>query len=151
MRYSRYREGRRQVQKVGVNSRRRLLTHWSGLGRGCGRSQEKKHFLWKLCVLVNFDWKTLAVRLNFYISPGNTIWPMVDVSTPVHRLVTSLVSGKVTGQLADATGDCVLKADFHYAIWSQTGSKLDADLQRAKIWPIILHELQVYDQLRTCL
>jgi len=30
-----------------------------------------------------------------------------------------------------------VKAKFHYAIWSQTGSKLDADLQRAEIWPII--------------
>jgi len=30
-----------------------------------------------------------------------------------------------------------LKAKFHYAIWSQTGSKLVADLQRAEIWPII--------------
>jgi len=29
------------------------------------------------------------------------------------------------------------KAKFHYAIWSQTGSKLVADLQRAEIWPII--------------
>jgi len=32
---------------------------------------------------------------------------------------------------------CRLKAKFHYAIWSQTGSKLVADLQRAEIWPII--------------
>ena len=31
----------------------------------------------------------------------------------------------------------MLKAKFHYAIWSQTGSKLVADLQRAGIWPII--------------
>jgi len=30
-----------------------------------------------------------------------------------------------------------LKAIFHYAIWSQTGPKLVADLQRAGIWPII--------------
>jgi len=30
-----------------------------------------------------------------------------------------------------------VKAKFHYAIWSQTGSKLVADLQRAEIWPII--------------
>jgi len=30
-----------------------------------------------------------------------------------------------------------LKAKFHCAIWSQTGSKLVADLQRAGIWPII--------------
>jgi len=29
------------------------------------------------------------------------------------------------------------KAKFHYVIWSQTGSKLVADLQRAGIWPII--------------
>ena len=36
---------------------------------------------------------------------------------------------------------CAIKAKFHYAIWfeawSQTGSKLVADLQRAEIWPII--------------
>jgi len=31
----------------------------------------------------------------------------------------------------------VIKAKFHYAIWSQTGPKLVADLQRAAIWPII--------------
>jgi len=30
-----------------------------------------------------------------------------------------------------------LKAKFHYAILSQTGPKLVADLQRAGIWPII--------------
>ena len=30
-----------------------------------------------------------------------------------------------------------VKAKFHYAIWSQTSSKLVADLQRAGIWPII--------------
>jgi len=34
-----------------------------------------------------------------------------------------------------------VKAEFHYAIWSQTGPKsqtnLVADLQRAGIWPII--------------
>jgi len=30
-----------------------------------------------------------------------------------------------------------VKAKFHYAIWSQTGPKLVADLQRAEIWPII--------------
>ena len=30
-----------------------------------------------------------------------------------------------------------LQAKFHYAIWSQTGPKLVADLQRAGIWPII--------------
>jgi len=30
-----------------------------------------------------------------------------------------------------------VKAKFHYAIWSQTGSSLVADLQGAKIWPII--------------
>jgi len=31
----------------------------------------------------------------------------------------------------------VVKAKFHYAVWSQTGPKLVADLQRAEIWPII--------------
>jgi len=31
----------------------------------------------------------------------------------------------------------VVKVKFHYAIWSQTDSKLVADLQRAEIWPII--------------
>ena len=30
-----------------------------------------------------------------------------------------------------------IKAKFHYAIWSQTGPKLVADLQRAGIWRII--------------
>jgi len=30
-----------------------------------------------------------------------------------------------------------LKAKFHYAIWSQRGPKLVADLPRARIWPII--------------
>jgi len=30
-----------------------------------------------------------------------------------------------------------IKAIFHYAIWSQTGPKLAADLQRARIWHII--------------
>jgi len=35
-----------------------------------------------------------------------------------------------------ARSDAVM-AKFHYAIWSQTGSKLVADLQRAEIWPII--------------
>ena len=30
-----------------------------------------------------------------------------------------------------------VKATFHYAIWSQTGPKLVADLQQAEIWPII--------------
>jgi len=30
-----------------------------------------------------------------------------------------------------------LKTKFHYAIWSQTGPKLVADLQRAGIWPMI--------------
>ena len=31
----------------------------------------------------------------------------------------------------------LLKATFHYAVWSQTGSKLVADMQLAGIWPII--------------
>jgi len=31
----------------------------------------------------------------------------------------------------------LLKAKFHYAIWSQTVPKLVADLQRAGIWPVI--------------
>ena len=40
---------------------------------------------------------------------------------------------------------CVLKAKFHYALWSQTGPKLVADLlARAS-------SLQVCDQLLTCL
>ena len=30
-----------------------------------------------------------------------------------------------------------LKAQFHYAIWFEAGSKLVADLKRAEIWPII--------------
>jgi len=30
-----------------------------------------------------------------------------------------------------------IKAKFYYAIWSQTGPKLVADLQRAGIWPVI--------------
>jgi len=30
-----------------------------------------------------------------------------------------------------------VKVKFHYAIWSQTGPKLVADLQRAGVWPII--------------
>jgi len=30
-----------------------------------------------------------------------------------------------------------LKAKFHYAVWSQTGPKLVADLQQAGIWPMI--------------
>jgi len=30
-----------------------------------------------------------------------------------------------------------VKAKFHYAVWSQTGPKMVADLQRAGIWPII--------------
>jgi len=29
----------------------------------------------------------------------------------------------------------LVKAKFHYAIWSQTGPKLVADRQRAGIWP----------------
>jgi len=33
--------------------------------------------------------------------------------------------------------NCCLKAKFHYAIWSQIGPKLVADLQRAGIRPII--------------
>jgi len=33
--------------------------------------------------------------------------------------------------------DVAVKAKFHFAIWSQTGPKLVADLQRAGIWPII--------------
>jgi len=36
---------------------------------------------------------------------------------------------------------CILKAKFHYAIWSHTGRKLVANLQRAGIWIIIEHEL----------
>ena len=36
-----------------------------------------------------------------------------------------------------ATTRSVVKAKFHYAIWSQTGPKLVADLQPAGIWPII--------------
>ena len=31
----------------------------------------------------------------------------------------------------------MLKANFHYDIWSQTGPKLAAEGQRAGIWPII--------------
>jgi len=31
----------------------------------------------------------------------------------------------------------LVKSKFHYAIWSQTGPKLVADLQRAGIWSII--------------
>jgi len=39
--------------------------------------------------------------------------------------------------LLNCLADRSLKAKFHYAIWSQTGPKLVADLQRAGIWPII--------------
>jgi len=35
------------------------------------------------------------------------------------------------------TAAAVLKAKFHFAIWSQTGPKLVADLQRAGNWRII--------------
>jgi len=31
----------------------------------------------------------------------------------------------------------LFKAKFYYVIWSQTGQKLVADMQRAGIWPII--------------
>jgi len=34
-------------------------------------------------------------------------------------------------------GHLPIKAKFHYAIWSLTGLKLVADLQRAGIWRII--------------
>jgi len=44
----------------------------------------------------------------------------------------------------------LLKAKFHFAVWSQTGPKLVADLQRAGIWPIIT-SWQVCDQPRTWL
>jgi len=36
-----------------------------------------------------------------------------------------------------AKREVVIKTKFHYAIWSQTGPKLVAGLQRAGIWPII--------------
>jgi len=35
------------------------------------------------------------------------------------------------------SGAVKVKAKFHYAICSQTGPKLVADLQQAGIWPII--------------
>jgi len=38
---------------------------------------------------------------------------------------------------SDVTPSLLVKAKFHHAIWSQTGSKLVADLQRAEIWPVI--------------
>ena len=42
-----------------------------------------------------------------------------------------------------------LKAKFHYAIWSQTGSKLVADLQLVLDDRPNFCSLQVCDQLRT--
>jgi len=44
-----------------------------------------------------------------------------------------------------------VKAKFHYAIWSQTGSKLVADLQLVPDDRPNFCSLQVCDQLRTCL
>jgi len=39
---------------------------------------------------------------------------------------------------AQVIRDGTVKAKFHYASWFEAGSiKLVADLQRAKIWPII--------------
>ena len=37
----------------------------------------------------------------------------------------------------DVTPSLLVKVKFYQAIWSQTGSKLVADLQRAEIWPVI--------------
>jgi len=51
-------------------------------------------------------------------------------------------------------GYCLLKAKFHYAIWSQTGPRLVADLlARASELDDTPNSssLQVCDQLRTCL
>jgi len=46
-------------------------------------------------------------------------------------------SGVLYGTCASARQYHHVKAKFDYAIWSHTGSKLVADLQRAEIWPII--------------
>jgi len=47
--------------------------------------------------------------------------------------------------------NCTVKAKFHYAIWSQTGSKLVADLQLVPHDRQNFCSLQVCDQLRTYL
>ena len=51
----------------------------------------------------------------------------------------------------DGTAACWVKAKFHYAIWSQTGLKLVADLQLVLDDRPNFCSLQVCDQLRTCL
>jgi len=44
-----------------------------------------------------------------------------------------------------------VKAKFHYAVWSETGSKMVADLQLMLDDRPNFCSLQVYDQLQTCL
>ena len=53
------------------------------------------------------------------------------------KLCNVTVSNKVVGNQYCFVAMRFAKAKFHYTIWSQTGAKLVADLQRAGIWRII--------------
>jgi len=70
----------------------------------------------------------LYVFVNRELDPiyrKNNIKPQVMICGPSNKSV-DVIAGTLTA-----------KAKFHYAIWSQTGPKLVADMQRTGIWPII--------------
>ena len=77
---------------------------------------------------------------NFVVSANTTDTFKTRLDKFWHNQdILDIISGHSCRE-PEATASCYtknLKATFHYAIWSQTGSKLVADLQRAGIWPIV--------------
>ena len=78
---------------------------------------------------------TILHRTDLIIFPL-TLQIVLPAPSPYHK--TSNISiTKITHNCLNTATFSLVKAKFHYAVWSQTGPKLVADLQRAEIWPII--------------
>jgi len=73
-----------------------------------------------------------------------TVWLLKNYSQRILMYCTRILLLDLTygrtmrdGNTCKRLSISLLKAKFHYAIWSQTGSKLVTDLQRSEMWPII--------------
>jgi len=108
----------------------KLFSHRVEIGKECRPMLE-----YELCTF------KVAVFTNFRLTAGNVI------NEPRHFPVDLTWRLKFLPNLSV----CFVKAKFHYASWSQTGSKLVADLQLVLDDRRNFCSLQVCDQLRTCL
>jgi len=81
--------------------------------------------------------KALDIRAYFIsFLPRDALQRMCIARYTLRPGVRPSVSARLEAYIIIETAERI-KAKFHYAIWSQTGPKLVADLQRAGIWPII--------------